>query len=70
MALGIANTVMALAEGVEVIHSTVLGIGERAGNVPMEETVMALLTMYGVDVRLNYDKLYPLAKLVQELSGQ
>ncbi|HXV97772.1 MAG TPA: pyruvate carboxyltransferase, partial [Anaerolineae bacterium] len=33
-------------------------------------TVMALLTMYGVDVRLNYDKLYPLAKLVQELSGQ
>lgn len=69
-AMGVANTVMALAEGVEVIHSTVLGIGERAGNVPMEETVMALLTMYGVDVGLKYDKLYSLAKLVQELSGQ
>lgn len=68
--MGVANTVLALAEGVEVIHSTVLGIGERAGNVPMEETVMGLLTMYGVDVGLNYDKLVGLAKLVQELSGQ
>ncbi len=68
--MGVANTVMALAEGVEVIHSTVLGIGERAGNVPMEETVMGLLTMYGIDLGLNYDKLYELARLVQELSGQ
>ena len=31
---------------------------------------MGLLTMYGVDVGLNYDKLNGLAKLVQELSGQ
>ena len=45
--MGIANTIMALAEGVEVVHSTVLGLGERAGNVPMEETAMALLTLYG-----------------------
>ena len=67
--MGVANTIMALAAGVEVIHSTVLGLGERAGNTPMEETVMALLTLYGVDLGLKYDKLYPLAKLVQELSG-
>ncbi len=67
--MGVANTIMALAAGVEVIHSTVLGIGERAGNTPMEETVMALLTMYGIDLGLKYDKLYSLAKLVQELSG-
>jgi len=35
----------------------------------MEETVMALLTMYGIDVGLNYEKLTPLANLVQELTG-
>jgi isopropylmalate/homocitrate/citramalate synthase len=46
--LGVANTINALMAGAEVIHSTVLGIGERAGNTPMEETVMALLTMYGI----------------------
>jgi isopropylmalate/homocitrate/citramalate synthase len=67
--MGIANTVMAVAEGVEVIHSTVLGLGERAGNVPMEETAMALRTMYGVDTGLKLDKLYSLAKLVEKLSG-
>jgi isopropylmalate/homocitrate/citramalate synthase len=68
--MGVANTIMALAEGVEVIHSTVLGVGERAGNTPMEETVLALLTMYGVDVGINYDKLYSLAQTVHEISGQ
>jgi isopropylmalate/homocitrate/citramalate synthase len=67
--MGVANTIMALAEGVEVIHTTVLGIGERAGNTPMEETVMALLTLYGIDTGLHYEKLYSLAHLVQELSG-
>jgi isopropylmalate/homocitrate/citramalate synthase len=67
--MGVANTVMALAEGVEVVHSTVLGLGERAGNVPLEETAMALLTLYGVDTGIKYDKLYKLAHMVKELSG-
>ncbi len=67
--MGVANTIMALAEGVEVVHSTVLGLGERAGNTPMEETVMALLTLYGIDIGIKYDKLYSLANLVKELSG-
>ena len=67
--LGIANTIMALSEGVEVVHSTVLGLGERAGNVPMEETVMALLTLYGVDVGIKTEQLKPLADLVKGISG-
>lgn len=67
--MGVANTIMAVAEGVEVIHSTVLGLGERAGNTPMEETVLALLTMYGVDCGIRYDKLYGLAQMVHEMSG-
>jgi isopropylmalate/homocitrate/citramalate synthase len=67
--MGVANTIMALAEGAEVVHSTVLGIGERAGNAPTEDVVLALRTMYGIDIGINYDKLYPLAKLVQEVSG-
>jgi isopropylmalate/homocitrate/citramalate synthase len=67
--MGVANTIMALAEGVEVMHTTVLGVGERAGNTPMEETVMALLTMYGVDIGIRTEKLRPLADLVQQLTG-
>src|SRR3990170_3994712 len=67
--LGVANTIMAVLAGAEVIHSTVTGIGERAGNTPMEETVLALLTMYGIDVKIDYSKLNELSKLVQKLSG-
>jgi isopropylmalate/homocitrate/citramalate synthase len=68
--MGVANTILALSEGAEVVHSTVLGIGERAGNAPMEEIVMALRTMYNIDLGIDYSKLYPLAKLVEKLSGQ
>jgi len=67
--LGVANTIMAVLSGAEVIHSTVTGIGERAGNAPMEETALALLTMYGIDVGIDYSKLNELSKLVQTLSG-
>jgi isopropylmalate/homocitrate/citramalate synthase len=65
--MGVANTIMALAEGVEVAHTTVLGVGERAGNTPMEETLMALRTMYNVDTGIDLTKLTPLANLVQKL---
>ena len=67
--LGIANTLMAVSEGVEVIQSTVLGLGERAGNVPMEETVMALLTLYDIDIGIKTERLKPLADLVRDISG-
>ena len=67
--LGVANTIMAVLAGAEVIHSTVTGIGERAGNAPMEQTVLALLTLYGIDVGIHYKKLNELSQLVQKLSG-
>jgi isopropylmalate/homocitrate/citramalate synthase len=64
-----ANTIMSVLAGGEVIHSTVTGIGEGPGNCPMEETVVALLILYGIDVGIKYDKLTGLSKLVGELSG-
>lgn len=67
--MGAANTVSAVMAGAEVIHTTVLGIGDRCGNTPMEETVLALLTMYGIDVGLDYRKINKLSKLVEKLSG-
>ena len=67
--MGVANTIMALSLGVEVMHTTVLGIGERSGNAPMEDVVMALKTMYGVDCGIDTTKLTPLANLVQRLTG-
>jgi len=66
--LGVANTIMAVLSGAEVIHSTVGGIGERCGNAPMEETALALLTMYGIDVGIDFRKINELSNLVMKLS--
>jgi len=67
--LGVANTLIAVAEGVDVIQTTMTGIGERAGNTPMEETVLALLTMYGVETGIDTTRFFELSKLVMDLAG-
>ena len=66
--MGVANTLIALGCGCTVAHTTVTGIGERAGNAAMEELVLALLTMYGIDIGIKTEKFYSLSKLVRELS--
>jgi len=67
--LGAANTIMALAAGADVAHTTITAIGERAGNAAYEDVAMSLLTMYGVDTGLNYDKIYPTSKFLRDRSG-
>jgi isopropylmalate/homocitrate/citramalate synthase len=67
--MGVANSILAVAEGASVIHTTVSGIGERAGNAPTEETVLALLTMYGIDTGIKTETFTEIARLVAELSG-
>lgn len=67
--LGAANTLMGLAAGADVAHTTIGAAGERAGNAPYEDVVMALLTMYGVDLGLDYSQIYPLSKLFRNFSG-
>ena len=62
-----ANTVLALANGAQVAHTTVTSIGERAGNVAYEEVALALLTCYGVDTGLKYEKMCELSHLVREI---
>lgn len=67
--MGVANSILAVAEGASVIHTTVSGLGERAGNAPTEETVLALLTMYGIDTGIDTQKFTDIARLVADLSG-
>ncbi len=44
LGLAVANTLAALRAGVRQIECTINGIGERAGNAALEETVMAIRT--------------------------
>jgi isopropylmalate/homocitrate/citramalate synthase len=66
MGLGVANTVIAVAMGASCIQTTIAGLGERAGNTPMEETVVALLTMYGIDTGVKTERFMPMAREVLE----
>ncbi len=64
--LAVANSIAALASGVDVVHTTVTGVGERAGNTPMEELALALRMLYDVDHRIDTKQFYALSRLVQE----
>ena len=66
--MGVANTVIAVSEGAEVIHSTISGIGERAGNAPTEDTLLALLTMYGIDTGIKTERLTKLSQYVRKIA--
>ena len=43
--LGVANNIAAVEAGADVIHGTALGIGERAGNAPLDQTLVNLSLM-------------------------
>jgi len=66
--MGVANTILAVAEGVEVIQTTVTGLGERSGNTPTEETIMALLTMYGLDTGIATEHFTDISRQVLEMA--
>lgn len=67
--LGAANTLAGLSAGAEVCHTSISGIGERAGNTPYEQVALALLTMYGKDTGLKYDRMYGLSQLMRKMTG-
>jgi isopropylmalate/homocitrate/citramalate synthase len=64
--LGVANTVAALAAGATVAQTTITGVGERAGNVPMEDVVMSLLCLHGVDLGIYTEKMCEVSRFVLE----
>jgi len=67
--LATANNLAALEMGIEVPHTCVNGIGERAGNAPFEELIMALESVYGYDTGIDVSRMYEVSRLVEKLSG-
>lgn len=68
--LAVANTLAAIKGGAEEFHSTINGIGERAGNTSFEETVVSinrLLPQFSTSI--NIKEIYSISKLVARLTG-
>jgi 2-isopropylmalate synthase len=51
--LGVANNLAAVEAGADVIHGTALGVGERAGNAPLDQTLVNLSLMGVIDNDLS-----------------
>ena len=51
LGFALTNTMAALKSGATCAHVTVNGLGERAGNTPLEDFVMALEILYGCKTR-------------------
>ena len=45
-------------------HTTITGLGERAGNVPMEDVVMSLLCLHGVDLGIKTENFCDVSRFV------
>lgn len=67
--LAVANTIAGFENGACEAQTTILGLGERAGNAAFEETAMSLYALYGIPVNIDTRKIFPTAKLIESYCG-
>ncbi len=72
LGLAVANSLAAVQAGCGQIECTINGIGERAGNCPLEEIVMALKTrqeLFHCFTGIRTERLVPTSRLVSKVTG-
>lgn len=72
LGMATANTLAAIANGVDQFEGTINGIGERAGNTCIEEVALALETRsdyYGAKTSLNLGEIYKTSRMVSKMTG-
>ena len=67
--MAVANSLAAVEAGATQVHSTINGLGERAGNASLEEIVMALHMLYKLKTNVNTRLLYSTSRMVSALTG-
>lgn len=65
-----ANTLAAVKGGARFISTTVNGIGERAGNAPMEEVTMAMKKLFNLDLGLDSSHFPALSEFVAKAANR
>ena len=67
--LAVANVWSAVKAGIKGIHTTVNGLGERAGNAPLSSVMAMLKDQMGVETGLNENRLFKVSRKVEMDSG-
>ena len=70
LGLATANTLAAIKAGATHANTTVNGLGERAGNAPLEEVVMGLRHLYGIETGIDTRHLLVTSEMVAIASGR
>lgn len=70
LGLATANTLAAIRAGATHASTTVNGLGERAGNAPLEEVVVAVRQLYSIDTGVSSRLLPGVSELVAKASGR
>jgi methanogen homocitrate synthase len=66
--LATASSIFSVFAGAEVVHVAVNGLGEGAGNTPLEEVVASLSLLVGANLGITLEKIDQLSKLVEKCS--
>jgi len=69
MGLATANTLAACKAGATHVNTTVNGLGERAGNAPLEEVVLGLNKLHGIATGIDLKGFPSLSAKVASASG-
>jgi D-citramalate synthase len=67
--LAVANVYAAVKAGVQGIHTTVNGLGERAGNAPLSSVIGVLNDQLGVATSVVESEITNVSKMVETFSG-
>ena len=67
--LAIANVFHAIKAGMRCVHTTVNGLGERAGNAPLSSVMATIQDHLKMKTNVNESQLNKVSKLVESFSG-
>jgi len=67
--LATANVFSAIKAGISGIHTTLNGLGERAGNVPISSVIGVVSDHFHYDMNVKEDRLYHASKMLESFSG-
>ena len=65
-----ANALSGVEAGATIVNTTVNGLGERTGNAPLEEVVMAFKYIYNIDLDFATARFRELSEYVAQASGR
>ncbi len=67
--LAAGNTYMAMKAGIKGVHTTVNGLGERAGNVPLSSVIALAKDQLQMQLSIVEENIYQVSKIVETFSG-